>query len=154
MLNGANRYDVHRRAQSPLDRVLPRLDKARRTGPASWSARCPAHDDRSPSLSLKETDDGRILLHCFGGCEVASIVAALGLDLVDLFPERASAEHRTPKVRRPWSASDLLRLAAFETGIVTIAAADLAAGRALSEADRDRLIEAARRLGEIAEAAK
>lgn len=144
----------HRRAQSPLDRVLPHLDKARRTGPASWSARCPAHDDRSPSLSLRETDDGRLLLRCFAGCEVGSVVAAIGMEIGDLFPERAPTEHRTPKVRRPWSASDLLRLAAFETGIVTIAAADLAAGRALSEADRDRLIEAARRLGEIAEASK
>lgn len=103
---------------------------------------------------MRETDDGRLLMHCFGACEVASIVAALGLEIGDLFPDRAPAEHRVPKVRRAWSASDLLRLASFECGIVTIAAADLAAGRALSEADRDRLIEAARRLGEIAEASK
>jgi len=50
-----------------------------------WLARCPAHKDRSPSLSIREGEDGRIVLHDFAGCEPAAICAALGLSLRDLF---------------------------------------------------------------------
>jgi hypothetical protein len=48
-------------------------------------ARCPAHDDRHASLSIAEGKDGRILLHCFADCTTEAIVAALGLEMRDLF---------------------------------------------------------------------
>jgi hypothetical protein len=51
-----------------------------------WTALCPAHKDREPSLSIREGADGRILLKCFAGCDTAKIVAALGLTMRDLFP--------------------------------------------------------------------
>ena len=44
---------------------------------SGFMARCPAHDDQTPSLSLKDTDDGRVLVHCHAGCEQARVVAAL-----------------------------------------------------------------------------
>jgi len=48
-----------------LDLVLERLgDYERRDG--YYMALCPAHDDREPSLSIAEGDDGRVLLNCFG----------------------------------------------------------------------------------------
>jgi len=56
-----------------------------RSGPGCL-ARCPSHADRSPSLSISEGDDGRILLHCWAGCRTADVVAALGLGFADLFP--------------------------------------------------------------------
>ena len=59
-----------------------------------YLARCPAHDDREPSLSIGEGEDGRVLLHCWAGCETRDIVAALGLNWSDLFPARAG--------RRSW----------------------------------------------------
>jgi hypothetical protein len=59
--------------------------KVERNG-KGWKARCPAHDDRKPSLSVSEGDDGRILLKCFAGCETDAVVSALGLSLADLFP--------------------------------------------------------------------
>ena len=46
----------------------------RRSG---WLARCPAHADRGPSLSLANAPDGRLLLHCFAGCTFAEVRAAL-----------------------------------------------------------------------------
>ncbi len=49
--------------------------KARRCG-KGFMARCPAHDDSSPSLSLRESE-GRVLVHCFGGCEQGRVLAAL-----------------------------------------------------------------------------
>jgi DNA primase len=61
--------------------ILERLQKVRRTGDRRWLACCPAHDDRGPSLSLRELDDGRLLLHCFAGCAAHDVVAAAGLEL-------------------------------------------------------------------------
>ena len=61
---------------------------------ATWMARCPAHEDRTPSLSIAAGDDGRVLLHCWAGCRTRDIVAALGLQWSDLFPARAG--------RRSW----------------------------------------------------
>jgi hypothetical protein len=75
--------------------LLPRLEAVRPRGAGKWSARCPSHQDRSPSLSITETGT-RILLHCFSGCDTAQIVAALGFSLRDLF-----ADARTPHGHRP-----------------------------------------------------
>lgn len=57
-------------------------------------AHCPAHDDKNRSLSVKEADDGRVLLHCHAGCSTEDIVKALGLSLSDLFPENTK-KHET-----------------------------------------------------------
>ena len=64
---------------------------------SGWMACCPAHDDSSPSLSIKQAND-RILMHCFAGCSVGSITAALGLNMGDLF-SRSSRFTRRPKIR-------------------------------------------------------
>lgn len=50
------------------------------------TARCPSHDDDRASLSIGEGTDGRVLLHCHAGCDVASVVGAIGLTTVDLMP--------------------------------------------------------------------
>ena len=59
--------------------------EGRRSG-TGWFARCPAHDDRRPSLSLDNGTDGRTIVFCHAGCSVENIVAAMGLSMVDLFP--------------------------------------------------------------------
>jgi len=56
-----------------------------------WQARCPVHNDDEASLSIKEGDDGRILLHCFAGCSVEAIVQALHLQMADLFPKKGTS---------------------------------------------------------------
>jgi hypothetical protein len=78
------------------------LDGVRARGAGKWSARCPAHADKSPSLSLREGDDGRLLLHCFAGCTVDEITAALGLRVSDLFTDDSATgeERRAPKPAR------------------------------------------------------
>jgi len=78
-----------------MNGLLNRLDAVKQTGARQWLARCPAHDDRSPSLTVKECDDGRTLLYCHAGCTAADVVAAVGLELKDLFPEST-----LPKVKR------------------------------------------------------
>lgn len=136
---------------APIDNLLQRLDGVKRTGPNSWIALSPARDERTPSLAVKELDDGRVLVHDFGGSDVYDVLASIGLNLSDLFPPKPSAPGAgTPRQRRPWSASELLRLAAHEATLAVLITADITSGR---DADRPRLIEAVRRLGEMAEAA-
>jgi len=77
----------------PLDLVLSRLDRVRRSG-KGWLARCPAHDDHTPSLSISEAADGRVLLRCHAGCETEAVVWALGLSMRDLFPPGVGAKGR------------------------------------------------------------
>jgi len=48
----------------------------RKTG-NGWTAKCPAHDDRDPSLSISEASDGKILMHCHAGCEQGQVIDAL-----------------------------------------------------------------------------
>ena len=69
-----------------LEKVLERLHKVKQVGAGKWKACCPAHDDKDPSLSIKEGSDGRVLLHCWAGCETRDVTAAIGLELRDLFP--------------------------------------------------------------------
>lgn len=83
----------------PVDKILDRLERVRATS-GGWSACCPAHDDRNPSLSVKEGDNDAVLIHCFAGCEVADIVAALGLQLSDLFPPKDSSSRGNSLVQR------------------------------------------------------
>ena len=42
-----------------------------------WMARCPAHDDRTPSLSIRDADDGKVLVRCHAGCDQERVIAAL-----------------------------------------------------------------------------
>jgi putative DNA primase/helicase len=52
------------------------LGKAKPEG-KDWKCCCPAHDDKNPSLSLCDGDDGRLIAHCYGGCDWLQIKAAL-----------------------------------------------------------------------------
>ena len=78
-------------SDSPFDRMLAALEavgsKPRVRGEKA-TALCPAHEDRSPSLSVALGDDGRVLVKCHADCETEQVVAALGLGVSDLFPQR------------------------------------------------------------------
>lgn len=71
--------------------VLERLRGVAKSG-AGYRALCPAHDDTSPSLSVTEAEDGRVLLHCFKGCTLRGVLDALDLETRDLFPKPVSGE--------------------------------------------------------------
>lgn len=58
----------------------------KKPGREEWTACCPAHDDKSPSLGIKD-DNGKILINCLAGCGAEDIVTAVGLTLSDLFPD-------------------------------------------------------------------
>jgi hypothetical protein len=73
-----------------LEKVLAHL-KGVRASRCGWTACCPAHGDRVPSLSIGLGEHGQVLLKCFAGCSVACIVQAMGLTMMDLFPDAAPA---------------------------------------------------------------
>ena len=133
---------------SSADKLLSRLQRVKRTGPGRWIASCPTREDRHPSLAIRELDDGRVLLHDFGGDDVASILAAVGLDLCDLFPATPGVAHST---RRPFNATDVLALVAIESSVAVVVCADVLRSRTVSEIDFGRLLTAAQRLGDAAE---
>ena len=126
-----------------VDLLLSRLDGVRRTGPDRWLARCPAHDDKRPSLAIRELDDGRVLVHDFGGCAVHDVLAAAGLTFDALFSARLG---EFKPERRPFPAADVLRAIGFESLLVATAAANLSNGVLLSQVDRERLSLAAGRI--------
>ena len=136
---------------TPAEKFVQRLSKVKgRNG--QWTASCPAHEDKSPSLSVREAEDGRVLVHCFGGCDVQSVLGAVGMDMSDLFPERDErlGSNQASKPLKPaFYASDLLRIASFECLVVMIAAYDMRRGKKLSEEDLARLETAQQRIEEV-----
>jgi hypothetical protein len=131
-----------------VEKILSQLAKLRKTGNDSWLACCPAHDDKSPSLTVRALDDGRILLHCFSGCGAVDVVGALGLEMTDLFPERLG-EFRP--VRQPFSAADVLRALRRESGVLAIAVSYTAEGKPLHAEHRARIDLCAERIADAAE---
>lgn len=130
---------------APVELVLSRLDGVKKAG-RGWIARCPAHEDRRASLSVAEGDDARVLLHCFAGCTAADVVAAAGLELADLYPERKDRGHLSPtqrrtldmetRVSRRWAA---LSAVLPELAVVEVAANRIIEGGTLSDDDLGRL---------------
>ena len=79
---------------TPLNLILDRLTEKKcspRESGSGWSARCPAHADKNPSLSVATGEDGCALIKCHAGCEVAQVLDALGLSSADLFAKQDSS---------------------------------------------------------------
>ena len=70
-----------------LATVISKFEGVKETGPGKYIAICSAHEDRSPSLGIRETDGGHVLLICRAGCPTEHVLAAVGLSFMDLFPE-------------------------------------------------------------------
>ena len=84
---------------TPTERFIAALRERehdpRRNG-EGWQAKCPAHNDRSPSLQVSEGDNGGVLVHCFAGCTADAICGAIGLTLRDLMPEGTGPREHKP----------------------------------------------------------
>lgn len=122
---------------TPIEKLLPKLDKVKRVKAGKWTACCPAHHDRTPSLNIRETQDGTVLIKCWTGCNAAQIVDAVGLELRDLFPARIG------KPRKPGPSRDAI---IRELAIVAAGNAQLAKKAALNSEDQARFYLALARL--------
>jgi putative DNA primase/helicase len=86
--NRSNRsHNIHSATRCATPSVIihrPHVDAAeicaalggRKSG-RGWAACCPVHDDRTPSLSIQDAEDSRVLVHCHAGCDQARVISAL-----------------------------------------------------------------------------
>ena len=82
----------------PLDKLVQALDRSAcnpRPSGSGWSAKCPAHEDKNPSLSFGKGVDARVLVKCHAGCPAETVVARLGLSMSDLFPESPQPKQKS-----------------------------------------------------------
>lgn len=117
----------------PIDIVIGCLQGVQNAG-KGYKALCPAHPDRTPSLSVKEGDYGRVLLHCFAGCSVEAVVQSLGLGMADLFPKNQTTRARKAGQRRI-NARELKEATEFEKQVLFVIKADQASGKPVSKED-------------------
>src|SRR2546422_1816018 len=96
------------------DDLLSRFDAVRPRGGGRWVSRCPAHDDRSPSLSIAEGDKG-LLLKCWAGCELSAICEAVGITAKDLF-YGSSGQVDRDALRRKQAKREAARARRWATG--------------------------------------
>jgi DNA primase len=125
-------------------KVLNRLVGVKQTGTGKWIGRCPSHEDHSPSLSVRELEDGRVLIYCFAGCGAGDVLAAIGLRMSDLFTQ--AIQHHLPPVRGGFTSRELVELTSHEANVAALIAHD-AQTRILTAAELERLAQAAARLG-------
>lgn len=124
--------------------LLSRLDGVKRTGPNRWIAKSPTRNERTASLSIKQTDDGRVLLHDFGGSDAAEILAALGISWIQLIPPnlRRDRNAHTPAERQGHDAQAALNAIHQAATITRICANRMADGHPLERPDHHALREA------------
>ncbi|NOR71252.1 MAG: DNA primase [Methylomarinum sp.] len=123
-----------------INNVLSRLDRVKRTGEGKWLAPCPAHNDKSPSLAIKEADNGNILIHCFAGCSVHEIVESINLTLADLMPDNPTFKKgsKPPKFNK----YELFDRVLFESLILYLAIRQIFNNKPLSNEDLQRVKKA------------
>jgi len=81
-----------------LQNIINRLDKAKKTGHLSYKALCPCHAEKTPSLSISEIDN-KVIAFCFGcGATGVDVVAALGLDIDELFNEKRTMKNQKSEI--------------------------------------------------------
>lgn len=66
-----------------IEEIIQRFDNAKKSR-NGYLCKCPAHEDRLPSLSITQIDD-RVLMKCFAGCSIGDVLESVGLSIADLF---------------------------------------------------------------------
>src|SRR3954447_1105522 len=137
-----------------LDALRSRQGEPRQRSGGSWSARCPAHDDHKPSLSVRQIE-GQVLLYCHAGCSTVDVVAALGLAMRDLFDHAKGVTYRYPGGRivrrtpdkRFWQQGDTADRSLYRLDRVAEA---VAAGRTMYVVEGEKDVHALEAVGAVA----
>ncbi len=140
---------VYHTDHASAEPLLQRLDGVQRAG-KGWRARCPACGGGSRKVSIAESD-GRVLVHCFGGCEAVDVIAAAGLQWADLYPPRhwpqsPDDRRRARRAIREAGWASALVVLALEAKVVQIAAHEHLGGHPVSGDDYLRLVVAVERI--------
>ena len=135
-----------------IDEIIASMPWARRNGPDKWMCKCPAHEDRSASLSISHVN-GQTLVHCFAGCSPDEIMQAIGMRVSDLWDTITPSTHYDPpklgNIPRH-SIGDMFPILLMEAEILATATREIMAGRTLSVRDQARIILARYAVQDIA----
>lgn len=117
--DGANREVQYTTPRRDRLVILSRLDGLREIRPDTWRARCPAHESKGLTLSLKDVGES-LLVHCHAGCSAAEVLAAVGLELADLYdgPLNVGPVARKDRIRINYG--DLVRAIRFDIILLMI----------------------------------
>lgn len=128
-----------------IESFLNQLQKVKKRGAGKWSACCPVHNDRTPSLTISD-DNGMVLIHCFGcGASGNDVAMALGVDISELFPPRDYSQYSpddylTESKRRTYfSAAQVLEALQDDTLVVYLIADDIAK-KGITDKTKERLL--------------
>lgn len=130
-----------------IETLLSRVDGVRETGQGKYVTRCPAHEDKSPSLAIKECADGKVLLKCFAGCETEDVLAAVGMTFSDVMPEKIGTEH-SYRPQKWINAKDALATLDHEALVVSIIGADFLEHKEIDEDTWSRLAVSVSRIND------
>jgi len=129
-----------------MHQILSHFNKVSRTSKNNqYQCLCPAHNDRTASLSIKFNDDGRVLMNCFAGCDIENILGSVGLSFNDIIPNRIDDLKPVGKIFNPYAVLKSLR---DETMIVLMMALSIRKKEQISDEDYDRFIIAYQRIRE------
>lgn len=129
--------------------ILSHFDKVRATSKNnSYNCLCPAHDDKNASLSIKICDDGRVLMHCFAGCDIQNILSSVGLTLDDIVPQRVDLLKPSGKAYNPFA---ILKSLKDDALFVYLCATQIEQKKELQQSDKDKLLEVISNLREAYE---
>lgn len=120
--------------------LVARFEAVIHRGGDAWYARCPAHKDKSPSLSIRDTGE-TFLIYCQARCTTEDVLAAVGLSFRDLYPKPWRAVREAATSTAAWEHRKRSRVDPLEHErlILEVAQADISAGKALSLEDRARV---------------
>jgi len=133
-----------------VEAILSRLEGVRRAGNGRWRAKCPAHGGKNGyALSIKETDDGAVLLHCFV-CEggAGDIASAIGVDLAEFFPPKLDPFKPSKSIRKPHKPSDVMLALTNDLRVAYVLFGDIAHGREMKWS-KDKAAAAQRRMSRL-----
>lgn len=121
-----------------IEKLITRFSKARPTALNNWIACCPAHDDKQPSLAIKDAGNGMILLHCFAGCSLSDICSALNIEISDLMPDQVVGHHFRRQLFDPVTVLESL---SEKATIFAIYASDVASGKQLTPEEKQKIFD-------------
>ena len=115
--------------------ILDRVAFSKQIGTGRWVCTCPSHQDKSPSLRITETDDGKVLIKCWSGCSALDVLTSIGLSWSSLFPDDG---YRRTRVQRDDRVEDY---------IVEFAEYAKKTGKQLTQADKQAYARALKKGG-------
>ena len=124
-----------------LEPILQRLEKVKRIKSGVFKACCPAHDDKTPSLEIKDAGD-KALMICRAGCTFDEIRAMIGMDKHEFFADGKAPKQAAPGV----STRDVAEAVSFELAVAYVVACDRAKGRQITPQDLQREQQARERI--------